>query len=198
VPEALIEVVELGDASLASLVASRVNPRVSTSTFNGMAMDVDPAAGAQSGTAAPPSSSAARTSSKARPRDSRAFALGFAFVVVGLALGAGTGLAATGAAAPMTHPEPPPELVLGTSSPPPPLPPVRRAGLECERPSRSETWAPSAAHTTNNTNAGASSRVRKDTSTKSKGPALAIRAAAETNSTLSALISAEERARAQQ
>lgn len=204
VPEALIDIVELGDDdSLASLVASRVNPRVSISTFNGIAMDVDPASGPQSG--AP---SSRTSSSKARPRASRAFALGFAFVVVGLALGAGTGLAATGAAALLARPAPPPEeLVFGASSLPPsfppPLPLVRSADLEVEPPTKSEpagaTSATSNTSPTTNTKPTnvAASRGRKDSSTKSKGPALAVRAAAETNSTLTALISAEERARAQ-
>lgn len=142
VPEALIDIVELGDdESLASLVAIRVTPRVSISSLNGMAMDLDPSSGPQRGTSAMASSRtfSSAPSSKTRPHDSRAFALGFAFLVVGLALGAGTGLAATGAAALLARPAPPPEeLVFGASSLPPsfppPLPLVRSPGLEYEVP----------------------------------------------------------------
>ena len=167
-----------------------VNARLSIPTFNGMTMDVGP--------------STTRVDvplpvAPSRSRNRRSFALGVAFVVVGVGLGAGSALATTGALALISRGAPPDDSRATAAMVPPSFPPALplypRAAIDLERTERADLPASNGA-TNGSTLRAVGSKARPKDGRES-APAIATRAAAETSSTLSALISAEERSRAE-
>lgn len=193
----MLTVAPFDDAPPSSIAPSAcVNARLSIPTFNGMTVDVGPS---DTRVDVPLPIDASRS------RNRRSFALGVAFVVIGVGLGAGSALAATGALALISRGAPPDDSRATAAMVPPSFPPALplypRAAIDLERTERTDADADANRRASNggamigSTPRAAGSKARPKDGRES-APAIVTRAAAETSSTLSALISAEERSRA--
>ncbi len=175
---------------------SRLNARLSIPTFNGMTMDVGPSDARIDARVDVPLPIVA-----SRSRNRRSFALGVAFVVVGVGLGAGSALAATGALALISRDAPPDEPRVTATMVPPSFPPALplhpRAAIDLERTERADLRGSNGAAVTGPALRAVGSWKARPKDGRESSPAIATRAAAETSNTLSALLSAEERSRAE-